>query len=240
MAPDQVVLSVPGPAALHLSTSSGRVTVTAEERSDVVIDAGAPSADRIERDATGRVRFASPNGGSASIELRCPLGSDVVVGTIAGHVTLRGAFGAVRVTTVSGNVAVQLAEELDVRSISGSIDVERCSGRCRLQTKSGHAVCHTAADAQVSTLSGRIRLDETTGKVQAQTVSGAVEVGTAAKGDVTVQTLSGSVRVAVPRDVHPATHLRTITGRPRVECSAGEDCEIRVHSMSGKIEIVPD
>jgi DUF4097 and DUF4098 domain-containing protein YvlB len=135
---------------------------------------------------------------------------------------------------------VQSAEELDVRSISGNIDVERSTARCRLQTKSGHAACRTAADAQVSTLSGRIRLDETTGKVRAQTVSGAVDVGTAAKGDVAVRTISGSVRVAVPHDVRPATHLRSIAGRPRVECPPGEDCEIRVQSMSGKIEVVPD
>jgi DUF4097 and DUF4098 domain-containing protein YvlB len=240
MASDEVVLSVPGPAALHLSTSSGRVTVTAEDRSDVLIESGSPPADRIERDATGRIRFASPKGGSANLELRCPLGSDIVVGTISGAVTLRGQLGAVRATTVSGNVSVESAEELDVRSISGSIDVERASARCRLQTKSGHAVCNTAADAQVSTLSGRIRLSATTGKVHAQSVSGAVDVGTAAKGEVTVQTISGSVHVAVPQGVRPSTRLRSISGRPRVDCPPGEDCEIRVQSMSGKIEVVPD
>ena len=239
MSGDPIVISVPGSAELHLSTSSGRVVVTGEERSDVLIEEGAPSSDRIERDATGRVRFASAKGGSSSLEVRCPAGSDVVVGSISGTVTLRGPLGAVRVTTVSGSVQVESAEELDVRSISGNIEVDRCPGRSRLQTKSGHAVCRCAGDAQVSTLSGRIQLEEATGRVRAQTVSGTVEVGMTAKNDVTVQTISGSVRVEVPPDVHPSARLRSISSRPHNECPPGDDCEIRVQSMSGKIEVVP-
>jgi len=51
MASQPVVLSVPGHAELHLSTSSGRLRVTAEDRADVRIEAGAPREERIERDA---------------------------------------------------------------------------------------------------------------------------------------------------------------------------------------------
>jgi DUF4097 and DUF4098 domain-containing protein YvlB len=235
-----VSIAVPGSAELHLSTSSGRVVITAEQRDDVLIEEGAPSDDRIERDATGRVRLASAKGGSAPLEVRCPIGSDIAVGTISGTVTLRGQLGAVRVTTVSSNVTIDSAEELDVRSISGSIEVDRCSGRCRLQTKSGSASCGGAgSETTASTLSGRIKLGETRGKVHAQSVSGTIEVGMAAKGDVKVHTISGSVRVRVPEDVRPSARLRSISGRPRNDCPPGQDCEIRVQSMSGKIEVVP-
>jgi DUF4097 and DUF4098 domain-containing protein YvlB len=236
---DPVAIAVPAAAELHISTSSGRVLVTAEERPDVLIEEGAPSPDKIASDATGRVRFASAKGGSAELEVRCPIGSDLVVGTISGNVTLRGPLGLVRVTTVSSNIEVESAEQLDVRSISGSIEVERCPGRCTLQTKSGSAAARGAGDAQVSTLSGRIELDGTTGKVRAQTVSGSIDVGMASKGDVTVQTISGSVHVEVPPDVRPSAKLRSISGRPRNECPPGSDCEIRVRSMSGTIEVVP-
>ena len=41
-----------------------------------------------------------------------------MVGTLSGHVKVQGQLGAVRVTTVSGNVEVGRAEELDVRRIS--------------------------------------------------------------------------------------------------------------------------
>jgi DUF4097 and DUF4098 domain-containing protein YvlB len=235
---DPIAIPVPAAAELHLSTSSGRVLVIAEDRSDVLIVEGAPRPEKIESDATGRVRFPSAKGGSANLEVHCPAGSDLGVGTISGKVTLRGPFGRVRVTTVSSSVEVESAEQIDARSISGSIDVARSTGRCTLQTKSGHATCRSAGEAQVSTLSGRIELG-TTGRVRAQTVSGTIEVGMKAKGDVTVQTISGSVHVEVPRDVRPSAKLRSVSGRPRNDCPPGSDCEIRVRSMSGKIEVVP-
>jgi DUF4097 and DUF4098 domain-containing protein YvlB len=95
-----------------------------------------------------------------------------------------------------------------------------------------------ARDAQLSTISGTISLEETTGKVRAQTVSGSVDVGTERDGNVAVQTMSGSVRVAVPSGVRPHTRLLSMTGRPRVECEEGSDCQIAVRSMSGRIEVV--
>lgn len=239
--PDQpVVLPVPGHAELHVSTRSGRVAITAEERQDLRIESDAPLRDdKIDVDPTGRVSVKSGRGGSGWLEIRCPTGTDVVVGTVAGKVELRGQLGAVRVTTVSGSVAVDRAEALDVRSISGSIEVAQCAGRCRLRTKSGCAVVGRAGDAQVSTMSGQIRLEEATGNVRAQTASGKVEVGLRGKGDVAVQTMSGSVRVEVPQGVCPTARLRSLAGTLRCDCEEGDDCEINVQSVSGKIEVVP-
>lgn len=238
--PDQpLTLSVPGHAELHLTTRSGPVTVTAEDRADVLIESGAPSEDRIERDAAGLIslRAAKP---SSALRVRCPAGSDVVVGTISGKVNLAGPIGRVRITTVSASIEVERAETLDVRSVSGNIDVGHCAGSCRLQTKSGRAVCGTTDNAEVSTISGRIQLEKTSGKVRAQSVSGRIEVGTQIEGDVSVRTMSGQVKVAVPRGVRPATELKSMTSRPRVECEEGSDCRVAVRSMSGKILVVAE
>jgi len=50
--------------------------------------------------------------------------------------------------------------------------------------------------------------------------------------------MSKAVKVEVPADLRPATRLRSLTGRPRSECEEGDDCEISVQSLSGKIEVV--
>lgn len=234
-----VVLSIPGHAELHVTTRSGRVTITAEERSDVVIESGAPSRDSIEVDATGRITLTSANKGTSALDVRCPTGSDVGAGTITGTVELQGQFGAVRVTTVSASVTVDGAESLDVRSMTGSIDVRNCSGRCRIQTKSGRAECASAGDILVSTMSGGIHVTNVGGSAKVQTASGSVELSVAGKGGVTVETMSGAVRVAVPRGVRPNARLRSLTGRPRCDCEEGNDLDIDVRSMSGKIEVVP-
>ena len=239
MADQPVVLPVGGHAALRVSTRSGRVSVTAEERADLLIESDAPLQGKIDTDPTGLVDVTSARGGSARLEIRCPIGTDIAIGTVSGKVELSGRLGDVRVTTVSGGIEVERVESLDARSISGSIEVDRCAGRCRLQTKSGKALCGSAGDALVSTMSGSIRLHEATGSVRAQSASGRVELGTRGKGDVAVQTLSGSVRIEVPPGVRPAARLRSMTGRPRCDCEEGDDCQIAVQSMTGKIEVVP-
>ena len=236
-----LVLPVSGHAELRLSTRSGRVSVTAEERDDILVESDAPLRDdKIETDATGRVAIKSGRGGSARLDVRCPIGADLTVGTVAGAVELHGLLGDVRVTTVSGSIEVERAESLDARSISGNIAVDRCTGKSRLQTKSGSALCGTTGDAQISTMSGQIRLDEATGNVRAESASGKVEVSMQGKGDVAVRTLSGSVRVEVPEGVKPAARLKSMTDEPCCDCEEGDDCEITVQSLSGKIEVVPD
>jgi DUF4097 and DUF4098 domain-containing protein YvlB len=239
--PNERTLSVAGHTELSVSTRSGRVVIEAEERRDLYLESDAPLRDdKIDVDSTGRVSVKSARGGSGWLQIRCPTGTDLVIGTVSGKVELRGQFGAVRVTTVSGSVNVERAEELDVRTISGNIEVERCTGRSRLQTKSGRATCGLTGDALVSTMSGQIRVDEATGKVRAQSASGKIEVGTRGNGDVAVQTMSGAVRVEVPKGVRPHTRLQSLTGSPRCDCEEGEDCEIAVRSLSGKIEVVPE
>lgn len=239
MANEPIILSVPGHAELRLSTTSGRVTLTAEERSDIEITSGAPDREKIESDATGLIALTSKRGGSATLEVRCPIGTDVAIGTISGSAHLIGNVGQVRVTTVSGDVNVAHAETLDARSVSGNIEVDHCSGRCRLQTKSGRVTCRLSGDTAVSTVSGRVQLDSGTGKIRVQSASGKVQLCTQGNGDVTVRTLSGSVKVEVPQSVRPNIHLRSMSRKPRCECEEGNDCEIKVQSLSGKIEVVP-
>jgi hypothetical protein len=236
--PSSFRIATPGHAELHLTTRSGHVTVIAEERADVFAEEGASSRGP-ETDATGRISFGSAKGGSTSLLVRCPTGTDLTVGTISGNVELRGQLGQARVTTVSGSISVERAEELDARSVSGNIEVENCSGRCLLRTKSGRAVCANARDARVSTVSGQITLNDATGHVRAQTVSGTVRVGTQRNGDVAVQTISGSVKINVPHGIRPDTQLRTLVGRPHIECEQGSDCRIAVRSMSGQIDVLP-
>ncbi len=98
--------------------------------------------------------------------------------------------------------------------------------------------CGSAGNAEVSTLSGRIQLDEVSGNVVAQSASGRIEVGLQTASDVAVSTMSGAVKVQVPKGVRPHPHLRSLSGKPRFECERGDDCYIKAKSLSGKIEVL--
>lgn len=238
MSKEPVSLPVRGHPRLRITTRSGRVAVVAEDRADIYVPDG-ESIGEVVVDDEGAVAITSANGGSARMELRCPTGSDVRVGTGSGRVELRGELGHVHVTTASGSVAVDRVASADLRSVSGSVSVGSCSQLCRLQTKTGRAEVGNAERAEVSTVSGRVTVDRAKGEVQVRTATGAVEVGTAGSNDVAVQTLSGAVTVRVPSGVRPAARLKSLTGRLRCDCEEGSDCSVSVSTMSGKVEVVP-
>ena len=236
----ELTLEIPGHLELHVGTRSGRVSITGEDRQDLYIESDAPiREEKIRVDSTGRVTLKSSRGGSGWLKVRCPAGADLTIGTVSGSVELHGPVGRARVTTVSGKIDVERAEALDARSIAGSITVGDCSGRCRLQTTSGDVSCNSAGQAQVSTISGRIQLDEVSGKVFAQSASGRIDVGLQTASDVAVRTMSGAVKVQVPKGVRPHPRLRSLSGKPRFECERGDDCEIKARTLSGKIEVLP-
>jgi len=237
MSREPVALAVDAHPRISISSRSGRVTVVAEERADILILEGAGVAD-IVRDEAGQISISTGNGSSA-LELRCPRGADVRVGTISGRVELRGNFGKVHVTTTTGNIDLDEASAIDARTVSGSISVGRCAIKCRLSTKSGRAEIRHAENADVATVSGKVSVDASSGSVNVKTASGSVAIGASGQNDVAVQTLSGSVTVRVPRGTRPAAFLRSLTGKPRLDCEAGTDCRVAVSTMSGKIEVVP-
>jgi hypothetical protein len=181
----------------------------------------------------------SPRGGSRNLEVRCPLGTPVSVGTISGDVRLRGDLGPATVTTTSGDVFVDRAAALDARSISGDLEVDCCSGLCRLITKSGHIMAGETGPAEANTVSGNVELRRTAGAVAVRTVSGNVELGTDGTEPVSIRGVSGAITVKVPRERLPAAKLRSLSGRINCDCPQGSDFPLDVTSVSGKIEVEP-
>jgi DUF4097 and DUF4098 domain-containing protein YvlB len=222
---------------LRITARSGRVVVHAEERTDVAViegneDLGVSRAEHCLSLSAGR-------SGSSNLEVRCPLGTNLTVGTGSGRVQLHGTLGAVRVTTASGRIELEEASVADLRSASGDIHAMRCSSFCRVQTASGRADVGSCGSGELTTQSGRVLVGQASGRVRVCTASGGVDVGGDGHQDMAVQTISGSVRVRLPRHVRPATHLYSTHHTPRCELEAGDDCRIAVQSMHGKIEVVP-
>ncbi|MEX0800479.1 MAG: DUF4097 family beta strand repeat-containing protein [Dehalococcoidia bacterium] len=263
---------------LHVASSSGDVTVIAEERADVEISDTAraelrtgendpederPRERRRSRRHKGPVKailqavlggpvhkhhghergpaleVRSRRGGSQNIEVRCPAGTSVAVGTISGNVDLRGRFGPARLATASGDIRVEEAESVDARSISGDLEVGSCDGSCRLTTKSGHIEAGKTGAAQADTVSGHVHLDRTAGAVTVRTVSGNIEVGTDGSDAVKVRSVSGGVNVKIAGDRLPDPHLRSLSGKVECDCPTGSDFPLEVTTVSGKIDVEP-
>ena len=222
---DDVTLAV-GEARVRVSTASGRITIVGEARDDIVVT----TDDR--RDTTAASAGVEVTTASDSVEVRCPVGTDVVVGSASGRVRLEGQLGAARVTTASGSIRVGSVSSADLRTQSARIEVERCLGTCRVMNKSGKVEVHRARDVHVEGVSGTIEVagDE----VRVRTVSGRVRVGT--NRSAAIESVSGSVDVRVPEGFRP--HVRRQgQGRVDVDVPEGDDGDISIRTVSASVRV---
>ena len=152
---EQTPVAAPGRPQVRVAASSGHVVITAEARDDVeVVSKDGPEHRSC---SAGEVVDIKRSG---TVELRCPLGTDVVAGTSSGKVRLEGELGDVRVTSQSGAIRVAPRPSADLRTTSGSVEVQHCEGSCRITTTSGTVRIDGAGDADVSGGSGTVERDE--------------------------------------------------------------------------------
>jgi DUF4097 and DUF4098 domain-containing protein YvlB len=225
------VVPTPGRLQLRIATTSGKVTVTAEDRVDIAVAAGGQA-----RPVAADIVEIRPVRASGSLEIRCPSSCDLVIGTASGRVELRGSLGAVSVTSASGSIRVARSAEVDLRTQSGWVEVGDCSGACRIATKSGAITVGAAGAAEVSTVSGTIRVARVQGEATARTVSGEVTIGSAAGGPVRARSVSGGITVHLPAGVRPA--LRARSSRPvKGAWEPGHDVVVELGTVSGSVKV---
>ena len=188
--------------SIEVTSRSGKVTVRAADMAEPVITKGSGTIDD-----HGVVRTA----GHSSVELGCPVGTDVVIGAASGSVRCIGGLGRVAITTASGSVEIEEAASIDVRTQSSSVTIGRCRDACAVVTKSGRVRVETAAAVTATTMSGRIDVGAAR-DVTIRSATGRVHVGASGEGRILVQTVSGSVEVTMPSAADPATTLTSRTG----------------------------
>lgn len=215
---------------ISITTRSGKVRVTGAPTEQVSIIGG---SGVMNDEGVLEIRRESD---SDKIEVTCPSGTDVTIGTTSGNVETHGFLGSVRILTASGKIEVAGAARLEIRTKSGKVEVQACEGECNVVTTSSKVHIGTAGKCRVSAVSGVVLLEHVSG-AEVKTVSGKVLLGTSGAGDVMVKTVSGKVEIRVPPEVKPATHLNSVSGKVQCDCELGDDGTIAVKSLSGGIRL---
>jgi len=252
---------------VELSNIAGKVSVRGWDRNEVALSGSMADGLTLKQDrSTNRVRWEvvyprNGNNGGATLELRVPRAVEVQLGTVSadidvaevdvrrlqanavsGDIAATGRSGETALTTVSGSIRSQVqTPRLDLRAVSGSVQATGGSG-----------------EVAAETVSGSIKLD--TGRVQrlgAEAVSGSLNVaaaGLAPGGKVTLQTVSGSIGLQLPRSVSAQLSVKTFSGdiqsdagtveRPRygpgrsLEAKlGGGDGDITINAHSGNVRV---
>jgi DUF4097 and DUF4098 domain-containing protein YvlB len=219
--------------SVRVSSRSGRVEVVAEERPDVVAEkAGEPLG--VDPDGDG----ISISSRRSSLLVRVPEGTDVVVGTVSGSVSITGRFGRVAVNSISGRIEIDHAASVDARGVSSRVKVGECEGEARCDVVSGNAEVGSAGSVRLSTASGHITARSVRGKVRVKTVSGKIRVGVSTSPvDVKAECVSGRIQVRLPRGTRPETSLSAKHGKVHSKVSEGPDGTVSARAVSGSILI---
>ena len=162
----------------------------------------------------------------------------MIIGTRSGGVELKGRFGTVGITSMSGSIRATVVADADLRTFSGVVEVAECEGRCRISTKSGRITVGATHDVEISTTSGVVGVDSATGAVQVRSVSGTVTVASTAEGPVNANTVSGSITIRLPPGVRPTVRSSGL-GKVRNSFEPGDDMFVDIASVSGTVRLVP-
>lgn len=213
-------------AVVRISTTSGSVRVTAEPGRTDVSSSSSPTASSGDS--------VTIDSGSSKVDVRVPEGTDLVIGTISGRVTVDGRVGAVSVLTTSGRISIDHAASVDARSTSGRVEVTHSDGECRVMSTSGKVQVGRCGAADAASRSGRIVLADAHGPVRANCTSGRITVSMAGAHDVDAETVSGRIEISFPAGVRP---LVVSSAAAAAEAGEQHDCNVIARSGSSRVVV---
>src|SRR5436190_4834499 len=261
----QKTFETQGPVTLDLRLTSGEVGVgptlegrveieliAHDEESQTLVDAARVElrGDRLLVDVPSKSRgftisfFLGRQGITCNV--RCPASSTLEARTKSADVTARGPLRDAAVSTASGSVELRLVERnLTVKTASGDVSADHVGASATVQTASGDVrIGFVGSTVNVDAVSGDVRIGESLGDSRVVTVSGDQDHGAVSTGNVTAQSVSGDVEIAVRRGTRVYLDCNTLSGDTSSELdmtgepvTTGPQIEIRAKTVSGDIRI---
>jgi DUF4097 and DUF4098 domain-containing protein YvlB len=265
----QKTFEVSGPVELDIRLAAGTIEIdpTLDGRVEIELTADDDESQRLIDDA--RVELTERHGrpsvlvdvpqkrgfsfgisfgrSGISCRVRCPEESAVQVRSKSADVLVRGTTGALNVATASGDLeADRVTGGVNVKSASGDTTVREIGGALNVQTASGDIEIDVVrGPANVATASGDVTIGEAYDNVNANTVSGDQSHGAVMRGNVTAQSVSGDVEIAVRRGSQVYLDCTTVSGDTNSDLDVSSDApagdgpqlELRARTVSGDITI---
>ena len=137
-------------------------------------------------------------------------------------------------------VQVPLQAELEVSTVSANIDVHGVAPReLSLESVSGDIVANGAPRrASVESVSGDVVLTFNSGDVDASAVSGDLSLSGRLNGEVSVETVSGNMRVDSKGERLRKLSASTVSGDVELKLGLAPDGEVSMESVSGDLTLV--
>ena len=137
-------------------------------------------------------------------------------------------------------VQVPLQADLEISTVSANIDVHGVAPReLSLESVSGDIVANGAPRrAAVESVSGDVVLTLNSGDVEASAVSGDLTLNGRLNGEVSVETVSGNMRVDSRGERLRRLSASTVSGDAELKAALAPDGEISMESVSGDLTLI--
>jgi hypothetical protein len=137
-------------------------------------------------------------------------------------------------------VQVPLQAELEVSTVSANIDVHGVAPReLSLESVSGDIAANGAPRrASVESVSGDVVLTFNSAEVDASAVSGDLSLSGRLNGEVSVETVSGNLRVDSKGERLRRLSASTVSGDAELKAGLAPDGEISMESVSGDLTLI--
>lgn len=137
-------------------------------------------------------------------------------------------------------VQVPLQADLEISTVSANIDVHGVAPReLSLESVSGDIVANGAPRrAAVESVSGDVVLTFNSGDVEASSVSGDLTLNGRLNGEVSVETVSGNMRVDSRGERLRRLSASTVSGDAELKAALAPDGEISMESVSGDLTLI--
>jgi len=204
-------------------------------------------------------------GAEVLVEVRSPHGTSVEAKAGSADVEGEGRFGSVEVETGSGDVEFREVErDLKVDAASGDVQVGPVGGEARVNTASGDVqlstvggaakvnsasgdvmIRHVGGQLSVNSASGDVLVRQVDGGASVNTASGDLQIGSVARGSLTLKSASGDIKVGIREGSTLWVDARSRSGEVSSELPVSDAppegdaplVELRANSMSGDITI---
>jgi len=194
-----------------------------------------------------RLSIQVGSGPSIRASIRVPSGSSVEVASEAADVNATGRFDRADIKTAAGDVRLEEVEgDVRVKCVSGDVTLGAIGGDASINSVSGDAnIGRVGGEAVLGSVSGDIELREADGSVQANTISGDVRIGSATRGQVAMQSVSGDLTMGLRTGSKLWVNARSTSGKTSSELEVRDEpstkdgplVELQAKSVSGDIRI---
>jgi DUF4097 and DUF4098 domain-containing protein YvlB len=211
-------------ASVSIENSAGSTKVTGWDRAEVQVKGtlchrcelsldGSDKRVRVEIDSD----HVNPMSGKSDIEVMVPSGSSVSVEGFSVAIAIAGVTGGVKAETVNGTIThAGAAKDVQVQSVNGAVETVRPTGRVHVEAVNGPVTVRDASgELEASTVNGRLTVaGGSFTRVHLETVSGGAhfDAAVAAKGSLSVESVSGSVELFFPAGFGGDFNVTTFSG----------------------------